>query len=200
MESARELVLSRGFGSTTLDAVLEAAGASKGGFFHHFSSKADLGRALVEEYARQDADTLELFMKRAEAGSDDPAQQLVDFVRAFEEIDPAEVQAQPGCLFVSFIYEQDLTTAEIAEVMRDSIELWRNRLLEKLEAAAASRPGIPPIDLGTLADHFFTVVEGALLLSRATQDPGAVQAQLSHLRHYFELLFGLNSGSYGRDT
>src|SRR5690606_25437002 len=43
LASARALVLDRGFASTTVDAVLTEAGASKGAFFHHFPSKGALG-------------------------------------------------------------------------------------------------------------------------------------------------------------
>ena len=42
LEAAQQLVIERGFSATTVDAILEAAGASKGAFFEHFSSKAAL--------------------------------------------------------------------------------------------------------------------------------------------------------------
>lgn len=191
LDSARRLVLSRGFGSTTVDAVLAQAGASNGAFFHHFASKADLGRALVEEYAEQDAETLEAFMRRAEEVSADPAEQLVAFVRLFEQLVETDPGSHPGCLFVSFIYEQELTGVEVAEIVRRSIELWRKRLLEKLDAAAGARLANSSVDLPSLADQFFVVVEGGLLLSRATGDPERIRDQLTHFRHYLELLFGL---------
>ena len=44
LDAAQQLVMERGFSATTVDAILEAAGSSKGAFFHHFASKADLGR------------------------------------------------------------------------------------------------------------------------------------------------------------
>jgi hypothetical protein len=50
---------------------------------------------------------------------------------------------------------------------------------------------MPAVDLPSLADQLFTVLEGAFLLTRALADRTAFRRQLAHLRHYLELLFGL---------
>jgi TetR/AcrR family transcriptional regulator, transcriptional repressor for nem operon len=189
LDSARHLVLRQGFSATTVDAVLEGAGASKGAFFHHFPTKAALGRALVGRYAEADARTLDEALTAAERAEDDPGRQLIAFVRSFEEVADEVVEAQPACLFVSFIYESELGDDDTGEAVAASILHWRERLLAKLEEAAAARPDFPPVDLLSLADHFFTVMEGGFLLVRALDDPTHMRAQLAHLRHYLELLF-----------
>ena len=190
--AAEALVFRHGFASTTVDAVLESAGASKGAFFHHFPSKAHLGRALVERYAAGDAATLEAVMTAAEARSDDPAEQLVIFTRTFEEQADDAMALQPSCLFVSFIYETDLTDVGIEDVVNESILHWRTRLVDKLELAAATRPAMQHLDLAALADHWFTTFEGSFLLAQATDDNSSMRRQLAHLRHYLELLFALD--------
>jgi TetR/AcrR family transcriptional repressor of nem operon len=190
LDAAQRLVLQHGFASTTVDAVLEETGASKGAFFHHFPTKTDLGRALVGRYANADAEMLETLMTRAEATSDDPAEQLVAFLAAFEEASEDLAGVQPGCLFVSFIYESQLTGSETDEIVTRSILLWRDRILTKLEAASR-QSSTPGIDLPSLADQVFTIFEGGFLLARALDRPDALRRQLAHLRHYVELLFGL---------
>ncbi|MFP3913516.1 MAG: TetR/AcrR family transcriptional regulator [Actinomycetota bacterium] len=190
LDAARDLLGVRGFASTTVDSVLERAGVSKGAFFHHFPSKAALGRAVVERYAAEDAALLEELMGRAEATWDDPARQLVGFIRSLEGLAVDIGAEQPACLFVSFIYERDLADDDTDEVVRHAVLHWRERIQEKLEQAAG-REGLPPVDLTSLADQVFTTVEGALLLARALDDPSRMQAQLAHLRHYLELLFHL---------
>jgi TetR/AcrR family transcriptional regulator, transcriptional repressor for nem operon len=187
LDAAQHLVVAQGFGSTTVDAVLAAAGASKGAFFHHFPSKGHLGRALVERYAARDAEVLDTFMTAAEKESDDPAAQLIAFVRAFEEAADDILAVQPSCLFVSFIYEAELTEADTREIVVRSILHWRERILEKL--AAVPRPASSEVDLPSLADQVFTTFEGAFLLARALNDPTRMRCQLAHLRHYLELLF-----------
>jgi TetR/AcrR family transcriptional repressor of nem operon len=194
LDAAQRLVLAQGFGATTVDAVLAETGASKGAFFHHFPTKADLGRALVERYATADAEMLETLLASAEATSDDPAEQLVAFLAAFERASEEMAGVQPGCLFVSFIYEAELTGGETDEIVTRSILHWRERILAKLEAAAARRSSMPSVDLPSLADQAFTIFEGAFLLARALDDPDALRRQLAHLRHYVELLFDLPVG------
>lgn len=191
LDAAEVLVLRHGFAATTVDAVLGGAQASKGAFFHHFASKAELGRALVERYAAKDAEVLEVALATAEAISDDPGVQLVELTRIFEEGADDALAVQPRCLFVSFIYESDLSGVGTEEVVTASITHWRHRLTAKLEAAADTRPHLRDEDLEALADHWFTTFEGAFLLAQAMDDRGLMRRQLRQLRRHLELLLGL---------
>jgi TetR/AcrR family transcriptional repressor of nem operon len=191
LDAAEQLVMERGFSATTVDAIIDAAGASKGAFFHHFASKADLGRVLVERYASRDGELLAQLMDAAERRTTDPAEQLVEFLKVFEEGIEDLSLAQPGCLFVSFVYEQfpgqDATTALIL----DDIRLWRQRLAEKFELAAQRRPLAVPVDIDSLADQVFTTIEGGFILARATGEPMRLRDQLRQLRTYYSLLLGV---------
>jgi TetR/AcrR family transcriptional regulator, transcriptional repressor for nem operon len=199
LDAAQRIVLERGFAATSVDAVLAEAPATKGAFFHHFPSKNDLGRALLERYATADERLLDDFMAAAEAESSDPAEQLVAFVRHFEQTADELAPAQPGCLFVSFIYESQLAGDGENDLIASSIRQWRTRLLEKLEAAAEVHPPAIAIDLPSLADQVFTTFEGGFILARAMHDHSHLRAQLAHLRHYLELLFGLSPKQSTRD-
>ena len=187
--AAQDLILERGFAGTSVDAVLAAAPASKGAFFHHFASKNDLAQALLERYAVEEVRLLEEFLAAAEAQTDDPAEQIVAFVRQFEQGADEFMATTTGCLFASFIYESQLIREGSDDVIGDTVRVWRARLLEKLEAAARVHPPAVPVDLPSLADHVFTTFEGAFVLARAMRDPGHMRAQLTQLRHYLELLF-----------
>lgn len=186
LDVAQDLVLDRGFSGTTVDAVIDAAGISKGAFFHHFPSKNALGHSMLERYAAADAEILNTFMARVEGASDDPAEQLIAFVRAFEEASD-EMFSQPGCLFVSFVYERMPDSREAHEVIRTNIELWRKRLSDKFRQAFAAR-SITDVDPNSLADLMFTVFEGSFILARATGDARDVRRQLGHYRRYLELV------------
>lgn len=189
LDAAHELVLEQGFSATTVDAVLESAAASKGAFFHHFPTKRALGHALVERYAAGDRALLDEALRDAERRSDDPADQLIALVSAFEDAatDQESISA-PGCLFVSFVYEQVPETDETRPLITDAIEYWRARIADKLAEARNAGRLADDVDLESLADHVFTTFEGAFVLARATGDPGHVRAQLAHLRRYLQLL------------
>lgn len=188
LEAAHDLAFDRGFAATTVDAVLAATGLSKGAFFHHFSSKSAMGTALLERYARADAEVLQTHLARAEAQTDDPAEQLIAFVKAFEDDVDAGLITQPGCLFASFAYERLPGGATADDVILTAIALWRARILDKLQQAARRRPLAMPVDLSALADQVWTVFEGGFLLARATGDQTRLRDQLAQLRAYLTLL------------
>ena len=191
LDAAQRLVLQRGFAGTSVDAVLAAASVTKGGFFHHFPAKQALGLALVERYAAVDLQALEDFMAAAEASADDPAEQLVAFVRLFEEAAVELATVQPGCLFASFVYERELAAPGTEEIILRSIHTWRERVLGKLEEAAEAHPPVADADLPSLADQVFTTFEGGFVLARAMDEPDHLRRQLAHVRQYLELLFQL---------
>jgi TetR/AcrR family transcriptional regulator, transcriptional repressor for nem operon len=200
LDAAQRLVLEHGFAGTSVDAVLAEASATKGGFFHHFPSKNALGRALLERYAAGDKQLLADFLATAEAQTDDPAEQLVAFVRHFERAAAELAPTQPGCLFVSFVYERQLGRDGDDDVIPDTIREWRNRILDKLNDAARLHPPAIAVDLPSLADHVFTVFEGGFILARAMDDPTHLPAQLAHVRQYLELLFQVPAPSAGRTS
>jgi TetR/AcrR family transcriptional repressor of nem operon len=191
LDVSQAIMLERGFAATSVDAVLAGASVTKGAFFHHFPSKLELGRALVERYAAADERMLDEFMAAAEVASDDPAEQLVAFVREFEQSAAEFAVRQPGCLFGSFVYERELAGDGIEDIIAGAILQWRSRLLDKLEAAVAAHPPAAPVDLPSLADQIFATFEGGFILARALHEPAHLQAQLAHLRHYLTLLFDI---------
>lgn len=53
LDSAQALFFSKGYEATTVADIMEGAGVSKGGFYHHFSTKEDLLEALAERMATE---------------------------------------------------------------------------------------------------------------------------------------------------
>jgi AcrR family transcriptional regulator len=53
VRAAAELFAAHGYTATSLSAVIAAARSTKGGFYFHFASKADLGLAVVEDARAQ---------------------------------------------------------------------------------------------------------------------------------------------------
>ena len=135
LDSAQRLVLEQGLAATSIDDVLTAAGTSKGAFFHHFPSKNALARAIVERYAEGDVAFLEEFMARAERESDDPAEQLLIFVRCFEDASEEMVADQPSCLYVSYIFDKQLFDDGTNDVIAEALLAYRSRLAAKIAAA-----------------------------------------------------------------
>ncbi len=189
LDEARRLILDRGLAATSIDDVLTAAGTSKGAFFHHFPTKNHLARAIVERYAEDDIAFLDEFMARAEEETNDPAEQLVAFVRSFEDAADELVAQQPSCLYVSYIYDRQLFADGTNDVIVDALLAYRHRLAEKLAAATEARPPTVTVDPETLADHVTVTFEGAFVLARALDDPSVMRRQLELVRRLLASIF-----------
>jgi TetR/AcrR family transcriptional repressor of nem operon len=199
MDAAEELIMAQGYSATAIDQIIARAGITKGTFFYHFPTKADLAHELAERYARRDTRQLAGKMEAAEQATPDPALQLLLFLEQFIDIAEQWTTPYPGCLFASFCYEAGLFEDRTTEVMRDSMLVWRTRIADKLRAAAAARsePRLP-VDADSLADAVTVVFEGAFIVSRTLDDARIVAQQLRHLQNYLRLLFGLEDAAIGR--
>jgi TetR/AcrR family transcriptional repressor of nem operon len=190
LDAAQALILDLGFAATTVEAVVGRAGTTKGAFFHHFTSKSELARALVERYAALDRAHLEEGLARAEKLASDPLQQVLLLIAFYEEEFEAMAEPFPGCLFASYIYEAKLFDEATLEVLRESTLLWRRVLRAKLEEVAAIHPPRREVDMESLADLFYSLSEGAFVMTKTLGDKTLLARQARHLRTYLELLFG----------
>ena len=189
LDAAQALILDHGYGSTTVDAVVNRAGITKGAFFHHFGSKADLARALVERYALLDKQHLERQLERARKLASDPLQQVLILIGLYEEDFEALSEPFPGCLFASYIYENKLFDADTLTVLRESTLMWRAVVKDLLEKAAAAHPPKVPVDIEALADLFYAITEGSFVMTKTLGDKTLLARHARHLRTYLELLF-----------
>ncbi len=189
LDAAETVVLERGFAGAGVDRVIAAAATTKGAFFHHFPTKLDLARALIDRWAEGDRRHLEGKLARAEQLVDDPLQQLLVFVGLFIEEADEYAGEIPGCLFASFSYQSAHFDEPVHRVLATSMLRWRSVLRAKLDDVCAMHPPRVDVDLDALADSVNTVFEGAYVLARAVGDGAVVGAQLRLLRTNLELLF-----------
>jgi len=189
LDAAQALILDHGYGATTVDAVVARAGITKGAFFHHFASKAQLAKALVERYAALDREHLGKRLERARKLARDPLQQLLLLVSLYEEDFESLEEPFPGCLFASYVYENKLFDDAVLEVLRESALWWRAQMRALLDDVVAIHPPRVPVDLESLADLFYVLPEGAFVMTKTLADRGLLPKQVRHLRNYLELLF-----------
>lgn len=189
MDTAEELLLEHGLAGTTVEAVVGEAGVTKGAFFYHFDSKADLARALVERYEARDRDLMERHLTEAERRSDDPLEQVLTFVRLFEQRMERLAEPYPGCLFAAYCYQNELFDDEGRRTVEGGLRRWRRRIGEKYSEVVEVHPPREAVDPEALADMLTAIFEGAFVLSKGLSEPGIVAEQLSLYRNHLELLF-----------
>ena len=189
LDAAEKLFLLRGYGGTAIDDVLAQAAVTKGAFFHHFPSKLDLARTVMERWVEVDYGTLDETMSRARELTRDPLQQLLVFVGLYRELLVEVAEPYDGCLMATYTSERGLFGDELLDVIRANFDAWHDHMAEMLRAVVDQYPPRAEVDLESLADTLLVLVEGGFVMSRVREDPGALAAQLGHLRTYLELLF-----------
>jgi TetR/AcrR family transcriptional regulator, transcriptional repressor for nem operon len=195
LDATQQLVIAQGFAATSVDEVIAAAGTTKGGLFHHFASKQDLARALVERYAAEDASVSEDLTRRSERLSHDPLQQFLIYVGLLIEATEQQMRSSPGCLFASFCYERQLVDEATRELIAVSLRRDHDRIRLKLEEIARRYPPRASVDFDALADQVTTLIEGTYVMVRALGDPSLIRGQLDQFRTYLELLFSPSSST-----
>ncbi|GAA0987650.1 hypothetical protein GCM10009555_067420 [Acrocarpospora macrocephala] len=121
LDAAREIFITSGFADAGVTDVVQRAGASVGSLYHHFSGKADLYRALFEDFqTRQTNRTKQAVQLARLSGESDPMPLFLAGARAYLD----------GCLA-----ERDLAALFLRGdgppgfevIMRDRLRQWARR-------------------------------------------------------------------------
>jgi len=189
LELAESAVLAKGFAATSIEELIAAAGISKSGFFYHFKDRGELAKGLLLRYLRQDRELLDSIFRRGDDLNEDPLHGFLVGLKLFAEMLADLPRAHPGCLAVSFAYQDQLFNAELRKLNADGMLAWRNRFRERLRAIAGSYPPRHEVDLDALADTAYTLLEGGLILGRVLQDNTILPRQILLFRDFVRMIF-----------
>ena len=185
LQTATELMLAKGFTAVTVDEICEKTGVTKGGFFHYFESKDDLGKSALEYYWQSQTQMIKEMPFNA---IKDPLKRLYGFLDFF--MDRAKNPLVPkSCLIGNFSQELSATYPEIRSLCEKKFSMFANMLKQILDEAKQMYAPRSRLDTKSLAEHFIAIFQGALILSKAKQDTGVIEEGIRHFRQYVEALF-----------
>src|SRR5687767_7584463 len=116
LELAEAAVLEKGFAATSIDELIAGVGITKSGFFYHFKDKSDLAKALMRRYIDEHDATLADIFRRADELNDDPLHGTLVALKLLAEMMADLPSTHPGCLVSSFVYQDQLLSAEVREL------------------------------------------------------------------------------------
>jgi AcrR family transcriptional regulator len=179
VDAAGELFAKRGYQDTSIEAVLDKSGISRGALYHHFRDKEELFVAVLEAVEARIADAT----VKASRGIADPVGALLAGCNAWLDIsrDPAIRQ------IVLVDAPAVLGWQEWREIdARYGFGLLKGSLRAAAEAGRLSPSLVEPLAHVLLA----AVLEIALLMARANDAPGSVKQAKAALRELIEKLLG----------
>ena len=189
LKAAKKLVMSKGFAGMSIDDVLKETGLTKGAFFHHFKSKADLADQLMRWYAENDMKMFRTLLAEAEAAYDDPLAQLLQFLRDFEAYLCDPDNPPRGCMYALYTYEDDHFENTVKDFVSETLRTWTAMYIRKFQEVLDRYAPAREVTAKRLAEMFVAVIEGGLILERAHGNPGMAARQSEQFRNYLELLF-----------
>jgi TetR/AcrR family transcriptional repressor of nem operon len=165
IEVTTVLIHSKGYGNTTLSNILDAAEIGKGQFYHYFSSKHELGLAVLDYFfSTWDRLLLENILgsqKDANIRFNDMLEWIVNQHKC--------KQSKCGCMFGNLALEM----SELDEVFRQRLvmvfEKWANKLKPVLADLISPFP-VKDAELDKLAYGIIAMIEGGILLMKSKQD------------------------------
>jgi len=186
VRAALDLMLENGFSATGVEEICQAAGVTKGSFFHYFKSKEAIGQAVLDRFVSE---------KRAAAQNsrhlrkEDPLDRVLGWMD-FGIAESRNPESLRGCLLGTFSQELSLTHELIRRECQAKLGEWSKAIQKDLDLAARLHRPAVPIDTKSLADHCVAVFEGSILLSKARKDARPLRESLGHLKDYVKGLFG----------
>jgi len=184
-----EAVIRKGFASTSIEELVEAAGITKSGFFYHFKDKTDLARQLIETYTGRNIEFLDVLAQRARELSDDPLHSFLIFLKLYaEEMEDKPVE-HPGCMVATVTFQDHAWDQGVRQLLIDQVVNWRSRFVVWLEEIAAIYPPKGNARTEDLAEAILAFTYGGMTIARALSDPSTISRQTMMFRETVRLHF-----------
>jgi AcrR family transcriptional regulator len=169
LDAAREAFARDGYGASSLDDIVAAAGVSKGALYHHFAGKTELFQAVYE----REQDRLAEICAEAALAEPDPWTAVEMGARAFLEavLDP---EVQRIVLLDSFaaLGHETVRAGEAT-----SMALLEQGLRQAMGAGRIAERPVEPL----AALLFGAICEASLTVARAEDQPAAHTAMVAEL-------------------
>lgn len=187
LDTARGIIVGKGFAAVGLSEVLAAARVPKGSFYHWFRSKEQFGEALIERH-------FECYLAQVDACLSapgcSPAQRLLDFFGRWHALQSGD-ELESRCLVVKLSAE----VCDLSEPMRAALERGTSQVLARLAAclaegrASGSLVACP--DPADVAQQLYQQWLGATLLARVQRSDEPLQQALAHTTRWVQAQAGL---------
>ena len=179
------MIRTKGYSATRVDDICEAAGLSKGSFFHHFASKEHLA---IEAAAYWSATTGALFGAAPYHALPDPRDRVLGYVD-FRKAILRRTVPEFTCLVGTMVQETYASNPAIREACERSISGHADEVAKDIARARQRHAPDAPWTTESLALFTQAVLQGAFVLAKARNGSAVAEECVDHLRRYLEMLF-----------
>jgi TetR/AcrR family transcriptional repressor of nem operon len=189
LDAALQVIRAKGYSATRIEDVCDAAGLTKGSFFHHFKGKEELAVTVAEYWS---SITGALFEAAPYHQYSDPRDRVLGYIDFRRSILRGELH-EFTCLVGTMVQETYNTHPSIRDACEKSI---CEHAAEVEKDIAKAKERYAPHAAWTaqgLALYTQAVLQGAFVLAKAKGGPQIAEECIDHLRRYLETLFNHKS-------
>jgi TetR/AcrR family transcriptional repressor of nem operon len=178
------LVLEHGFQGVSVDDIVGKTSLTKGAFFHHFSTKLDLGYALVDEVIRPLI--LQRWIEPLE-GLEDPLKGILGQIETLIGGCPAAI-LRWGCPLNNLVQEMTPLDPVFRKKLQSALGLWVSEIERHLLRARAA--GLLKKGVNVKHAAYFIVMahEGFYGMMKGLGKSAAYAALLNSMKIYFQAI------------
>jgi TetR/AcrR family transcriptional regulator, transcriptional repressor for nem operon len=185
LDAGLTAIRAKGYTATTVDDICDAAGVTKGAFFHHFKSKEDLAVAAARHWG---AITSGLFASAPYRALPDPLDRVlayVDFRKAILQGELPEYTCFAGTTIQEVYDTHPLIREACEKTISDHAAVVEADIAEAMHKYHITGDWTAQ----SLALYTQAVLQGAFILAKAKQNSVVAADCIDHLRRYIEMLF-----------
>lgn len=160
------LIHSKGYESTSLSDILDAAQIGKGQFYHYFSTKHELGLAVVDYLFEGWNQRLLENILGSQKDPESKFNEMLDWI-VQQQI---RNQAKCGCVFGNLAIEMSEHDEDFRQKLKSVFELWIDKLRPVLAAMIKPLSQSESAEVDKLAQGIVAMLEGGILLMKSKQD------------------------------
>jgi TetR/AcrR family transcriptional repressor of nem operon len=175
----------KGFLSTSINDILEAANTSKGGFYNHFASKEDLFFEVLDEARR-------IWRERNLSGLDEiesPVGKIKKLLENFRDRYLKDSKDFPGgCIFLTFSVELDDQCPHLSEEVHKGFVGLKAMLNRLLDEGKESGELSDSVSTNAITEMLFAGMLGATVIYGVDKSPESLDRSINALIDYLEKL------------
>lgn len=185
IDATVRLMVQQGFAGTSVDQICQAAGMTKGSFFHHFENKEAIGLAAVEWWGKMGSALY------AEAWQDTTLDPLKQLHRMFDIMISFTQRPDEACVCMVGMMSQEMsaTNSVFQAACEKELNLWTANVAKMLTAAKKLHKPSTKFDPVRVAWFLNSLWQGSMLVGKTCRSQELIRHNLKLARDYVDGLF-----------
>jgi AcrR family transcriptional regulator len=178
IEKAAPFFNKKGYADTSMSDITAATGLTKGAIYGNFENKDELALKVFD----YNLSILQQGIEAAVSKKTDAIDKLLAMTDHYRQ-EYRHVAGRGGCPVMNAAIEADDNFPALKTKVKAAIRGWKKRIVEIMETGKKQRRIHSRIDAAKYTGVFIALIEGGIMLSKATDDPSHLSNTLERIDH-----------------